>query len=41
VQTNLDSIKDAAFKAATGAESARLLAAASADAHAAMQHLTY
>ena len=41
VQTNLDSIKDEPFKAATGAEAARLLAAASADAHAAMQFLTY
>lgn len=40
VQTNLDSIKDETFKAATGAEAARLLAAASADAHAAMQALT-
>lgn len=41
VQANLDSIKDEAFKAATGAEAARLLAAAGADADAAMQHLTY
>ena len=40
VQANLDSIKDEAFKAATGAEAARLLAAAAADAHAAMQKLT-
>src|SRR5688500_8385135 len=41
VQTNLDSIKDEPFKAATGAEAARLLAAARADAHAALQFLTY
>jgi formiminotetrahydrofolate cyclodeaminase len=40
VQTNLESIKDETFKAATGAEAARLLAAVSADAHAAMQLLT-
>jgi formiminotetrahydrofolate cyclodeaminase len=40
VQTNLDSIKDDTFKAAIGAEAARLMAAASADAHAAMQLLT-
>ena len=40
VQTNLDSIKDETFKAGTGAEAARLAAAATADAHAAMQLLT-
>ena len=40
VQANLDSIKDETFKAGTGAEAARLLAAATADAHAAMQLLT-
>jgi formiminotetrahydrofolate cyclodeaminase len=39
VQANLDSIKDETFKAATGAEAARLAAAAAADAHAAMQKL--
>ena len=39
VQTNLDSIKDDTFKAGTGAEAARLSAAAAADAHAAMQLL--
>lgn len=39
VQTNLDSIKDEAFKAGTGAEAARLSAAATADAHTAMQLL--
>jgi formiminotetrahydrofolate cyclodeaminase len=40
VQTNLDGIKDETFKASTGAEAARLSAAATADAHAAMQQLT-
>ena len=39
VQTNLDSIKDESFKATTGAEAARLGAAASKDAAAAMQKL--
>ena len=39
VRTNLESIKDEAFKAGTGAEAARLSAAAAADAHAAMQLL--
>lgn len=39
VQANLDSIKDDIFRAATGAEAARLSAAAAADAHAAMQLL--
>jgi formiminotetrahydrofolate cyclodeaminase len=40
VQANLDGIKDETFKASTGAEAARLSAAATADAHAAMQQLT-
>jgi formiminotetrahydrofolate cyclodeaminase len=39
VQTNLDGIKDESFKAATGAEAARLAAAASKDAAAAMGKL--
>ena len=39
VQTNLDSIKDDIFKAATGTEAARLSAAAAAGADAAMQLL--
>ena len=39
VQANLDSIKDDTFKTGTGAEAARLSAAAAADAHAAMQLL--
>ena len=39
VQTNLDSIKDETFKAAKGTEATRLLVAANADAHAAMQLL--
>ncbi len=39
VQINLDGIKDDAFKATTGADAARLAAAATADAHAAMQLL--
>jgi formiminotetrahydrofolate cyclodeaminase len=39
VQTNLDGIKNEAFKATTGAEAARWLAAATADAHAAIQLL--
>ena len=39
VQANLDSIKNETFKTGTGAEAARLSAAAAADAHAAMQLL--
>jgi glutamate formiminotransferase/formiminotetrahydrofolate cyclodeaminase len=39
VQVNLDGIKDEAFKAATGTEAARVSAAATAAAHAAMQLL--
>lgn len=39
VQINLEGIKDEAFKATTGAEAARLSAAATANAHAAMQLL--
>lgn len=39
VQTNLDAIKDETFKATTGAEAARLAAAASKDAAAAMGKL--
>jgi formiminotetrahydrofolate cyclodeaminase len=40
VQTNLDGIKDEAFKSATGAEAARLAAAAANEAAAAMARLT-
>jgi formiminotetrahydrofolate cyclodeaminase len=40
VQTNLESIKDETFKSGTGAEAARLLAAATADADAALRLLT-